>query len=95
MLSVITNFQKLNLIVPAATTIVMIVALRLANLAVPAHLLTALDDPIIPACELEQVASSPNLDVIRSPFGGHCGFMDRWRGESWADREVARLLGVS
>lgn len=68
---------------------------RLANLQVPAHLLMALDDPLIPARDLEQVARSPNLEVIVSPAGGHCGFMDQWAAESWADRLVARLLGVA
>lgn len=67
---------------------------RLAGLQVPAHMLIALDDPIIPAHDLSLVARSPLLEVIRSPIGGHCGFMDHWRRESWADRQVARLLGV-
>jgi uncharacterized protein len=66
---------------------------RLANLQVPAHLLMALDDPIIPAGDLERVARSPYLEVIVSPTGGHCGFMDSWSTESWADRQVARLIG--
>jgi predicted alpha/beta-fold hydrolase len=60
---------------------------------VPAHLLIALDDPIIPAADLERVARSPYLEVIVSPTGGHCGFMDSWSTESWADRHVARLIG--
>ena len=66
---------------------------RLANLKVPAHLLIALDDPIIPADDLERVARSPYLEVIVSSTGGHCGFMDSWSTESWADRQVARLIG--
>lgn len=67
---------------------------RLAGLQVPAHMLIALDDPIIPADDLALVTHSPLLEIIRSPIGGHCGFMDSWRRESWADRQVARLLGV-
>lgn len=66
---------------------------RLAQLQVPAHLIVALDDPLIPARDLAQVADNPLLEVIVSPTGGHCGFMERWRRESWADREVARLVG--
>ncbi|MET0660564.1 MAG: alpha/beta fold hydrolase [Steroidobacteraceae bacterium] len=68
---------------------------RLAGLTVPAHMLIALDDPIIPARDLSLIARSPLLDLIRSPIGGHCGFMDSWHRESWADRQVARLLGVA
>jgi uncharacterized protein len=68
---------------------------RLGGLQVPAHMLIALDDPIIPARDLDLIARSPLLEVIRSPVGGHCGFMDSWQRESWADRQVARLLGVA
>lgn len=68
---------------------------RLAQLQVPSHLLIALDDPIVPAHDLALIAHSPLLEVIRSPIGGHCGFMDSWWSESWADRQVARVLGVA
>jgi uncharacterized protein len=67
---------------------------RLASLQVPAHILMSLDDPIIPAMDLDRLAHNPLLELIRSPVGGHCGFMDGWLSESWADRQVARLLNV-
>jgi predicted alpha/beta-fold hydrolase len=67
---------------------------RLAQLQIPAHILIAIDDPLIPAHDVESVAPHPLLEVIRSPMGGHCGFMDGWARESWADRQVARLLGL-
>jgi predicted alpha/beta-fold hydrolase len=67
---------------------------RMAALQVPAHLLVALDDPIIPASDLSLLAANPKLEILRSPIGGHCGFMDSWQRESWADRQVARLLNV-
>src|SRR5690606_17159819 len=37
---------------------------RLATLRVPATLLAALDDPIIPAEDLQRLAPSPNLKVV-------------------------------
>jgi uncharacterized protein len=64
----------------------------LAQLEVPSHILVALDDPIIPAHDLPALVRSPNLEIITSPHGGHCGFMDRLNAESWADRQVARLM---
>lgn len=65
----------------------------LANLEVPAHLLMALDDPIIPARDLQSLARNPNLHVTAAANGGHCGFMDRINSESWADRQIAQLFG--
>jgi predicted alpha/beta-fold hydrolase len=66
----------------------------LASLEVPAHILCALDDPIIPAGDLTALARTPWLQVHAVPKGGHCGFMDRFGKESWADRESARLMGL-
>lgn len=64
----------------------------LASLSVPSHLLIALDDPIIPAVDLDALAPSHHLQVIKLRHGGHCGFMDHFSRESWADRQVAQLL---
>ena len=72
-----------------------IVGDALACLPVPSHILFALDDPIIPAADLEDLARSPHLHITTVPHGGHCGFMDRWSGESWADRQIAGLMGLS
>jgi uncharacterized protein len=66
----------------------------LAKLAVPSHMLIALDDPIIPARDLKDIARSAHLQITTAPHGGHCGFMDRLNRESWADRQVAQLMGL-
>ena len=71
-----------------------IVGDALANLTVPSHVLFALDDPIIPATDLKDLARTPQLHIATIPHGGHCGFMDTLTGESWADREIARLMGI-
>jgi predicted alpha/beta-fold hydrolase len=65
----------------------------LAALEVPCHLLTALDDPIIPAADLSRLARSRALTVETTLRGGHCGFLDSLGGASWADRRVLSLLG--
>jgi len=72
-----------------------IVGDKLANLQVPSHIIFALDDPIIPAKDLKDLARNPNLHISPIPHGGHCGFMDRWTGESWADRQIAKLMGFT
>lgn len=66
----------------------------LASLAVPGYILFALDDPIIPACDLQDLARTPLLHINAIPNGGHCGFMDRFSGASWADRQIGRLMGL-
>ncbi len=71
-----------------------IVGNALARLDVPSHALLSLDDPIIPAHDLADLARNPHLEVLTMPRGGHCGFMDGFNRESWADRKVAHLLGV-
>jgi uncharacterized protein len=71
-----------------------IVGDALATLQVPSHLLFALDDPIIPARDLQDLARTPHLEITTIPHGGHCGFMDRFNSESWADRQAARLMGL-
>jgi predicted alpha/beta-fold hydrolase len=65
----------------------------LASLAVPCHLLMALDDPIIPAADLSRLAAPPALTVETVARGGHCGFLDSLGGASWADRRVLAILG--
>ncbi|MET0535684.1 MAG: alpha/beta fold hydrolase, partial [Steroidobacter sp.] len=64
----------------------------LAPLEVPSHILISLDDPIIPAHDLQNLASSSHLHVTTIPRGGHCGFMDSWNGPSWADRQIGRIM---
>ena len=61
---------------------------RLAGLRVPASVLLADDDPIVPAADLKRLAPSPQLTVVRSRYGGHCGFADNVAQPSIADRFV-------
>jgi hypothetical protein len=70
-----------------------IVGERLATLAAPATILTSLDDPIIPARDLERLARSDRLRIIVTRHGGHCGFLRAVGEASWADRVVLRELG--
>jgi uncharacterized protein len=68
---------------------------RLATLAAPARLLTAADDPIIPADDLQHLAPSPQLTIVRTRHGGHCGFIDRLGRPSFADRFVVETFEES
>ncbi|RLA46230.1 MAG: alpha/beta hydrolase [Gammaproteobacteria bacterium] len=67
---------------------------RLAELRVPALLLTSRDDPIIPAVDLAAIKIPPPLQVELVDYGGHCGFLENYRLESWAEqRMVSYFLG--
>jgi len=68
---------------------------RLATLAAPARLLTAADDPIIPAGDLQHLAASPQLEIVRTRHGGHCGFIDRPGRPSFADRFTLETFDAS
>ncbi|MGA2023496.1 MAG: alpha/beta fold hydrolase [Steroidobacteraceae bacterium] len=59
---------------------------RLATLHASAAILLSSDDPIIPAADLQRLAQNPRLSILRTEYGGHCGFMDRWGLPSFADR---------
>lgn len=65
---------------------------RLQNLTVPAHIVAALDDPIVPAADLEHLPQGGQLQITTTRHGGHCGFFTRMRGERWIDVKAAQLL---
>jgi len=65
---------------------------RLTTLAVPATVLTSLDDPIIDATGLAQLARVPHLDIVTTSHGGHCGFIETLGDVSWIDGQVVKLL---
>ena len=65
---------------------------RLAALQVPADILMAEDDPVIPVAEFGALAlpAAARLDIAR--WGGHCGFLENARLEGFAERWVAERL---
>jgi predicted alpha/beta-fold hydrolase len=65
---------------------------RLARLEVPATIITALDDPIIPAHSLERLARPACLKLTVTRFGGHCGFLEHLAGPSWVERRIVAEL---
>jgi predicted alpha/beta-fold hydrolase len=67
---------------------------RLADLKVPSHIITSLDDPIIPPNGLEQLARPPALALTVTRLGGHCGFFERLTGPTWLERRILGLLGA-
>ena len=65
---------------------------RLAALAVPAAILMAEDDPVIPIADFRALTlpSHATLEIAR--WGGHCGFPENARLDGFAERWVAEHL---
>jgi predicted alpha/beta-fold hydrolase len=58
---------------------------RLARLSVPATVLTAADDPIVPVADFHALPENPKLELIITQYGGHCSFLKNWRFDSLAE----------
>ena len=68
---------------------------KLAALTIPATILTAADDPVIPVAEFRELTLAPDTELTIVPHGGHCGFIRDLSLRSWAeDFLVARLSSV-
>ncbi|MBU6950351.1 YheT family hydrolase [Hahella sp. HN01] len=65
---------------------------RMREIQVETRLVLAEDDPVIPARDLDHLNGNPLLKIVRSPYGGHCGFIENFKMESWADRYIADFL---
>lgn len=63
------------------------------RIRVPTLILTAEDDPFVPPGQFSDpaVASNPNIRLVVTAHGGHCGFYSRRNGSAdryWAERAV-------
>ena len=67
---------------------------RLAGLTLPADILMAQDDPVIPFATFNgwRLPEQAHLEI--APWGGHCGFLENWRGDGFSERWVAQRLGI-
>jgi predicted alpha/beta-fold hydrolase len=69
-------------------------ALRVADrIRVPALIITAEDDPFVPTPPFHdpKLAGNPNVQVVITRYGGHCGFLEAAQNGSdgyWAERQV-------
>lgn len=61
----------------------------LADLHVPATILTARDDPVIPVDAFDKLQLSANVELDISDYGGHCGFIRGWDMTSFTDDYIA------
>lgn len=60
----------------------------LDQVAVPVTVITAEDDPIINVEDFYKVSTNENVELLIEKYGGHCGFMENLRGDSWYHKIV-------
>jgi predicted alpha/beta-fold hydrolase len=64
----------------------------LAALSVPASILTAEDDPVIPVADFRALQLAPSTELTIVPHGGHCGFIRDFSLRSWAEEFIVERL---
>ena len=64
----------------------------LANLKVPATVVTAEDDPVVPIEDYRDLPDNPCLELKILPLGGHCGYLRNWWLDSWIEHFLGRQL---
>lgn len=65
---------------------------RLAGLQVPASILMAADDPVIPIDDFSAAMLPANAQLEISPWGGHCGFLENARLDGFGERWISQRL---
>jgi predicted alpha/beta-fold hydrolase len=75
-------------------------ALRVIDrIAVPALIITAEDDPFVPHQSFRDpaIAANPNVTLVVTRHGGHCGFLAASSGDAddgyWAERQIVEFAG--
>lgn len=61
----------------------------LADMQIPATILTARDDPVIPVTAFEKLELPSNVELDIATYGGHCGFIQGWDMTSFCDEYIA------
>ena len=58
----------------------------------PCFLHFAADDMIIPISGVASLAENADIEVSVSRYGGHCGFIQNWRGQCWQNERLIDLI---
>lgn len=67
----------------------------LVSAPAPVAVITAQDDPIIPFADFAGLRAQGSVVAFEAPaLGGHCGFIENWQLDRWAESRALRLLGA-
>ena len=61
----------------------------LQSMQIPACILAARDDPVIPAHSFDELRLPPSVELDIAPYGGHCGFIRGYGLTSFSDDYIA------
>ncbi len=64
----------------------------LSQLAIPSHIISSQDDPVIQVEDLAELADTPYLTIELTRYGGHCGYIQGFSLNSWVDQRILELL---
>lgn len=64
----------------------------LINIAVPTTIITSEDDPIIPVEDFRRLKTNPLTTLLIHPYGGHNGFIENFRLNTWYERNMTVLF---
>ncbi len=69
---------------------------QLQDLPLPADILMAADDPVVPVETFHVIAGYPNVRIELASHGGHCGFLCNWQmhgyAETWLRQRFTQAL---
>ena len=65
----------------------------LAKLEIPATILTAADDPVIPIGDFRALQLSDMVELEVAEHGGHCGFIRDFSLRSWTEDYIVARMG--
>ncbi len=64
----------------------------LKPLSVNSDVFIAEDDPVIPSNDWENLHTSEHLNIRRTRFGGHCGYLNGLFNMNWIDEQIIKKL---
>jgi len=55
-------------------------------------IIAAEDDPVCPVADIQALTTSDMLSIELQPYGGHCGFIQSARLQSWVPQRIHKVL---
>ena len=60
----------------------------LNNIKTNSHVITSWDDPVIPFNDFKLLEEKENIELVTTKHGGHCGFINSWKMNSWIEQYI-------
>lgn len=60
----------------------------LEQIKIPCDVLASWDDPVIPIDDFLVLEKKQNIKLVTTKFGGHCGFINSWKMNSWIEQYI-------